>query len=142
MASIDRWRGKREPSSTRCGASGSTAPTPARSSWARTPGTCARPNLSSASSRLTPPSAAVLEVLQHGEHSAVIRLGRLEPQLLEDAGYVLLDGALGDEQALRDPRVREALRHQSEHVTLARRELVVRVAPRPRHELRDDLGVE
>ena len=42
-----------------------------------------------------------------------------EAQLLEDARYVLLDAALGQEDARRDRRVRESFRHQLQHFPLA-----------------------
>ena len=72
----------------------------------------------------------------------MVGLGGLEAELSEDARHVLLDGALGDEELLRDPGVRQALGLESEDLALARRELVVRVPARPGEELGHDLGVE
>jgi hypothetical protein len=42
---------------------------------------------------------------------------------------VLLDGAFCDDEALRDPRVRQSLRHQRENFALSRGELVVMRVP-------------
>ena len=72
----------------------------------------------------------------------VAGVGR-QAQLGEDARDVLLDCALGDEEPVADRLVRPALRHQLEHLALARRELgewVVLAAPAD--ELGDDGGIE
>src|SRR6516225_708065 len=66
--------------------------------------------------RLTPcGGAAVLtvEVGQDGEHAPVVVLVGCQPQLGEDAGGVLADGLLGNEEPLRDRRVRAPLGHQA-----------------------------
>ena len=64
----------------------------------------------------------------------VTRLGQV--QLGEDRVHVLLDRALGDPEAARDPAVREAFGHQAEHLALTRRERLERVvATASRHEL-------
>ena len=40
------------------------------------------------------------QVREHGEHAPMVFRGRRELQLGEDAGHVLLDGALGDAEQL------------------------------------------
>ena len=66
-----------------------------------------------------------------------------QPQLREDARYVLFDGALGDHELFRDARVGAALGHEPEHLALARGELVDGiVAPASADELGDDGRVE
>jgi hypothetical protein len=67
----------------------------------------------------------------------MVGLGGFETQLREDARHVLLDGALGDDEALPDPCVRQSLGHQREDLALAWRELVVRMASRASEELGD-----
>src|SRR3954452_4027825 len=80
---------------------------------------------------------------EDGEHAPVVLARGSEAQLPEDARHVLLDRALGHDHTLRDGRIRAALRHQAEHLALARRELAERVgAAAPADELRDDLGIE
>ena len=71
-------------------------------------------------------------------------LGRgREPQLREDRRDVLLDGPLGDDHPQGDAGVRAALRHEPQHLALARRELVERVVRAPAaDELGDDGGIE
>src|SRR5687768_13698254 len=89
-----------------------------------------------------PRTSAVFEVAQDGEDAAVVGLGRLEAELGEDVRYVLLDGALSDDEALRDPGVRKTLGHQREDLALARGEPVVRVSPGTGEQLGDHLRVE
>src|SRR5581483_9630646 len=80
---------------------------------------------------------------EHREHAAVVLRVRAEAELSEDRGDVLLDRALGDDQALCDRVVRQAFRHQLEHLPLARGQLFDRVvAPAAADQLRDDGGVE
>src|SRR3712207_6900001 len=54
--------------------------------------------------------------------------------LPEDARDVLLHGALGDHEVRGDGGVRAALRHQLEHLALARGELLERVVAAPATE--------
>src|SRR5581483_12224963 len=68
------------------------------------------------------------QVGQHGEDAAVVGGGGRESELAEDARDVFLDRPLGDDEALGDRGVRPSLRHQLEHLTLARRQLVERTA--------------
>src|SRR6266511_2980355 len=80
---------------------------------------------------------------EHGEDAPVVLGGRREAELPEDAGDVLLDGALGDDEAFRDRLVRPSLGHQFEYLALARRQIAERVvAPPAADEPRDDRGVE
>jgi hypothetical protein len=56
---------------------------------------------------------------------------------------VLLDGRLGDPQHVRDPGIRAAFGHQSEHLPLARRQDVERVQRAARgNELLYECGVK
>src|SRR5262245_60960022 len=74
---------------------------------------------------------------EDGEHAAVILGRRREVELAEDARHVLLDGALGDDEALCDRLVRASFRHQLEHLALARRQRLDGIVPAPpAHELR------
>src|SRR5262245_57394336 len=84
-----------------------------------------------------------VEEAEHRQHAAVI-LGRSrQPQLREDARYVLLDRTGRDEETLPDRLVRAALGHQLEHLALSRRERCERVARATApDELGDDEGVE
>src|SRR4051812_36727879 len=75
---------------------------------------------------VTPPGSPP-QVRQYGEHAPVILGSRRQAELGEDARDVLLDGAQRDHEPLRDRLVRAALRHQLEHLALARRELVERI---------------
>ena len=68
---------------------------------------------------------------------------RRQAELGEDARHVLLDRAQGDEESLRDRLVRPALRHQLEHLALARGQLLQRVVGAlATDKLADDGGVE
>src|SRR5262249_58393698 len=58
------------------------------------------------------PHRSGVQVSEHGEHAPVVVLVGRQPQLGEDAGRVLADCLLGDEQPLRDRRVRASLGHQ------------------------------
>ena len=69
----------------------------------------------------------VLQVAQHGEHAAVRLVGGRQAELEEDVRHVLLDGALGDDERLRDQAVGAALGHQCEDFPLARGERFERV---------------
>lgn len=67
--------------------------------------------------------------------------GKIE--LREDVRDVLLDRALGDDQARRDPRVRATLGHQREDFALSWRQLLeAAVAGDLAEQLRDGLGIE
>jgi hypothetical protein len=58
-----------------------------------------------------------------------VRLGRLvQPELVEDAGHVPLDGGHGDDQFARDAGVGEALGDQRQDLPLARGQVVERLA--------------
>src|SRR5438034_8460943 len=89
-------------SSAEANPSSRAAPT-SSSSWSRrgrsAPGssTCATAG-SSASRQLR----GRAEVREHGEHPAVRRRIRVEPELEEDLLYVRLDGPFGDEEPRRD----------------------------------------
>src|SRR3954447_2279497 len=72
--------------------------------------------------------SARLEVRQHCEHPSVIVTGLGNVELHENAVHMFLDRALGDEELACDARIRSALSHQREDLTLARREHVERVA--------------
>ena len=93
-------------------------------------------------SRQPPPRA---EEGQDREHAAVVVVGRGQVELGEDVRDVLLDRARRDDEGAGDRGVGLALRHQPEHLVLARGERgerpVVAVAARL-HELGDDLAVE
>ncbi len=52
------------------------------------------------------------QVGQHSQHSAVVGLALGQPELAEDALYVLLHGAPGDEERLRYGLVGTALGHE------------------------------
>ena len=73
----------------------------------------------------------------------MVALGGREAELGEDRADVLLDGPLGDDEPRGDRAVRAALGHQREHLTLARAEIVERVAAAGAgEELADHLGVD
>src|SRR5690242_2386000 len=83
------------------------------------------------------------QVGEHREHAPVILLVRRQAELHEDARDVLLDRTKRDDEALGDRLVGAALRHQLEHLALARRELRHRVlAAAAAHQPSDDLRVE
>ena len=65
---------------------------------------------------------SVLQVLEHGEHAAMVLPGRPQPELVEDAGDVLLHDLRRDEQVTGDGGVGPALGEQREHLPLARGE--------------------
>src|SRR5581483_6836925 len=91
------------------------------------------------SSRQRATSSGRPEVREHRQHPPVVVRARRQPQLPEDARHVLLDGALGDDERVRDRLIRAPLRHQLEHLALARREVGDRVvAALAADELRDD----
>src|SRR6266480_7859194 len=68
-----------------------------------------------ASARRQRPLAGV-QIRQHGEDSPVVIFFCEEVEFGEDVANVLLDGALGDPQTVRDADVRAPLGHQREHV--------------------------
>src|SRR5262249_24510884 len=63
------------------------------------------------------------QVLQDRKHAAMVLLVGREVELGEDARHVLLDRPRRDEHALGDRLVRPPLRHQLDHLALARRQL-------------------
>src|SRR5215211_4185483 len=80
---------------------------------------------------------------EDGQDPAVVGGGGGEAELAEEAGDVLLDRALGDDQALGDGGIAAALGHQGEDVELAGAERGQRVgAAAAAEELGDDLGVD
>ncbi len=88
-------------------------------------------------------SSLGVEVGEHGQDAAIVILGGRQAQLGEDAGAVLADGLLRDEQPLGDSPVGAALRHQLQHLALPGGERGDRlVALAPGHEPGDDLRVE
>src|SRR3954454_14567749 len=72
-----------------------------------------------AAGAFSPLDGLAAQVREHGQDAAVVVLARAEPELHEDGGHVLLDGALADEEALADGLVRAALGDQREHLALA-----------------------
>src|ERR1700761_507285 len=62
---------------------------------------------------------SVAQVGQHGQDPAVVVVGGLQVELVEDRRGVLGHRPLGDDQALGDGRVRPALGHQRQHLALA-----------------------
>ena len=84
--------------------------------------------------------AALLEVREHGEHAAVLRLGRREAELPKMLATCFSTAPTVSTSASAMRRVRAALRHQLEHLALARGQRVERArrraageraAPRP-----------
>jgi hypothetical protein len=68
-----------------------------------------------------------VEEPDRGEHTAVIVIALGQRELHHDAVHVSLDRALCDPESSCDAGVRASLRHQSEHLTLARRQNVERI---------------
>jgi hypothetical protein len=54
----------------------------------------------------------------------MVIVGLRQGELPQDAVYVVFDRSLGNPQAPSDTGVGASLRHQAEHLALARRELV------------------
>src|SRR5690606_8998070 len=131
---------------------GTATTQPSTSQAVRSPGRRSRrvPQRSNRSPRVTNQSRArrnmatsALQPPQHGEHPAVVVLGGGQVQLHEDVADVLLDGALAHHQLAGDGGVGAALGHEAEHLALAGRQPVERVAPAGAgQQLGDDLGVE
>lgn len=71
----------------------------------------------------------------------MVAVARWQAELAEDARDVLLDCALGHDQALGHRLVGPALGDQREHVALTRGQLLQPSGPAPCDQLRDDLGV-
>ena len=71
-------------------------------------------------------------------HALVVERALRDLELLEDVSDVRLDRLRRDIETLRDPAVGEALRHQCEHLPLARRQLVERIRAAPTLEQRRD----
>ena len=98
------------------------------------------PRTTSASS--TPELRGCPEVREYREDAAM-PVGPVQVELAEDRADMGLDGPLREPELLGDARVRPALRHQAEHLALARRQLIERVVSRRRdEELLHDLRVE
>jgi hypothetical protein len=81
------------------------------------------------------------EVGDHGQNSSVGVFACGQVELDEHAAYVALDGAFGQREATGDCAVGESLRHQREHLALARGEHLEGVGLAP-DERRHDLWVE
>src|SRR5699024_10107924 len=69
-----------------------------------------------------------LEIAQHGHDATVLAVDRGKIELGEQGGDVLLHTPGGDEQGVGDRLVRAPLRHQREHLPLARGEGLQRAA--------------
>jgi hypothetical protein len=86
---------------------------------------------------------ARLEIRDDGEHSPMVVFAPGEVKLHEDAAHVLLDGAFGDVEAMRDAIVGASFRHEGEHLTFPRRQLGQWiVAPARADESLDERGIE
>ena len=82
------------------------------------------------------------EVCEHREHAAVRLWTDRQTEFEEHLLDVRLDGALRDEQSACDRAVGQALRHEAQHLALARGELGERVVPAlPPDEAGDDCRV-
>src|SRR5215207_648983 len=57
---------------------------------------------------------------QHRQHSAMVIGCRRDAQLVKDGSHVLLDRPFGNHQSVSDPLIGASLRHQREHLPLAR----------------------
>src|SRR3954454_8765812 len=75
-----------------------------------------------------------VEEPDRGEHTAVIVIALGQRELHHDAVHVSLDRALYDPESSCDAGVRASLRHQSEHLALARRQLFERITHFARHD--------
>src|SRR3954468_10673267 len=73
-----------------------------------------------------------VEESDRGEHTAVIVIALGQRELHHDAVHVSLDRALCDPESACDAGVRASLRHQREHLALARRQLFERITHLPR----------
>src|SRR4051794_3224388 len=105
-----------------CRAAGATA----------VPSPSASPRSPSRSSR---PDQLPAQVGQHCEHPSVLVPRRRDPELRQHAGDMALDRALAQHELLADALVRQPLRHELEHLALARcqlREWIVS-GPAPDH---------
>src|SRR5581483_12445236 len=71
-----------------------------------------------------------------------VALGLRQSELVDDAVYVLLDGADGEDERARDSRVRAALGHELEHLALACGERLERLRATVPDQLRHDLGIK
>src|SRR4051794_40520992 len=145
-------------STTRARAAASTTratPTPPATSCRSTTATTPPPSSSacidpSVVTRAVPISGAasfrgewsVVEVREHGPHSAVRVIGRRQIEPGEDVRDVLLHRDRGQHERRADGRVRQALRHQAQHLPLARGERLDAAMPAcPGEQLPDDLRV-
>src|SRR5262249_50429144 len=83
------------------------------------------------------------EETKDGEDAAMVLGRRRQPELREDGGHVLLHRTRRDEEPLADRLVRTALRHELEHLALARRKPLDRVVSAiASDELGHDEGIE
>src|SRR5919201_6611480 len=73
-----------------------------------------------------------VEEPDRGENTAVIVIALGQRELNHDAVHVSLDRALCDPESSCDAGVRASLRHQREHLALARRQLFERITHFPR----------
>src|SRR4051812_4686088 len=87
-------------------------------------------------------SGSVAQVGEDRPDAAMLVRRRPEPELVEDAGHVLLDRRLGDHQMVGDAAVRHALRHHRQDVALPWTEAVQRPARAAAQHPPDDLGIE
>ena len=73
----------------------------------------------------------------------MVLVGLRQAELPQDAVHVIFDRSLGDPQVPSDTGVGATLRHQAEHLALARRELVKRiVGPPGLDELLDESRID
>jgi hypothetical protein len=80
---------------------------------------------------------------EHRENATVVLVGLRQAELPQDAVHVIFDRSLGDPQVPSDTGVGATLRHQGEHLALARRELVERiVGPPGLDELLDESRID
>src|SRR3954454_15615953 len=83
-----------------------------------------------------------VEEPDRGAHTAVIVIALGQRELHHDAVHVSLDRAFCDPESSCDAGVRASLRHQREHLALARRQLFERITDFPRrNELLNKQGV-
>ena len=80
---------------------------------------------------------------EYGEDTTVVFVGLRQAELPQDAVHVIFDRSLGDPQVPSDTGVGASLRHQAEHLALARCELVKRfVGPPGLNEFLDERRID
>jgi hypothetical protein len=84
----------------------------------------------------------VSEQRKHREHAAVVVLGVLEPERLEDRLDVAFDRPRAEVELLGDRPVRAAFGDQRQHAELALAEVVEHRAAASRNEAADDARIE